>query len=247
MLALCTDSLSNYGLNRIFRFAKKAGFDGIEIALTKDFDTQNAEYIAELVDEYKLPVVAVSAPRKTTKKKVLAAIEMAKKLNCQIVVVQPPDLLNFSLASWLKKEIPLTRKKEQMHICLENSDAKTFFGILPQYAMNSVADLKSFNAVSIDTANVVSKKLDLMKVYDQLKGVIYHIHLADATTSKSHIFPGKGVVPLESLLTKLKVDDYKYAISLRVHEKSLHPGDDKKVVAKLTDAREFYEKYFGKK
>lgn len=244
MLTLCTDSLTNYGLNRIFRFAKDAGYDGIEIAITKDFDTQNADYIAELVKEYKLPVVAVSAARRTSKKKILEAIKMAKKLNCQVVIIQPPDLLKFSLASWIKNEIPQTRKKEKIHICLENSDAKTFFGFLPQYAMNSITDLKKFKAVSINTANIMAKKLDLLKIYKQLKSEIFHIHLADATSSKLHLMPGKGVVPLESLLTKLKEDKYKYAVSLRIKPAELKAGDDKKVMEKLAEAKEFYERYF---
>ena len=59
MIALHTSSLHKYGLNRIFEFAKKAGYDGIEIMVDKNnFDTQNAEYIKELSDEYKLPVIA---------------------------------------------------------------------------------------------------------------------------------------------------------------------------------------------
>lgn len=46
MISLHTSSLSKYGLNRIFEFARDAGFDGIEIAVDKnDYDTQNAEYI----------------------------------------------------------------------------------------------------------------------------------------------------------------------------------------------------------
>lgn len=244
MLTLCSDSLQNYGLHRIFRFAKDAGYDGVEIAITTDFDTQNAEYIQELVKEYELPVVAVSAARRTTKKRVLDAIKMAKDLNCQIVVIQPPDLFNFSLASWIKKEIPETRKREKMHICLENSDAKTFFGILPQYAMNSMADLKKFKAVSIDTANIMAKKLDLLGIYKELKENIYHIHLADATTSKNHIMPGKGAVPLESLLTKLKEDKYRYAISLRIKATELRAGDDQEVMKRLGEAKGFYERYF---
>lgn len=244
MLALCTDSLSRYGLNRVFRFAKEAGFDGVDLAITKDYDSQNGTYIKELSDEYQVPVLSITGSPKTNKKTIEQAIDIAKTVGCEIVVLQPPELFNFRLASWIKKEIPEIRKREKLHICLENTDAKTILGILPQYSLNSMTDLKNFKAVSLDTANIVDKKLDLLKFYDELKEHIYHIHFADATTSKDHILPGRGVVALESLLTKLKEDQYKYAISLRVKASELKAGDDEKVLKRLKKVRSFYEQYF---
>ena len=63
MLILSTDSLKGYGLNRIFDFAKEAGYDGIELVLeTRIYDTQNVDYINSLVKEYGVPVVAVPLP-----------------------------------------------------------------------------------------------------------------------------------------------------------------------------------------
>src|SRR3990167_7469386 len=96
-LLLSTDTLKGYGLNRIFAFAKQAGFDGVDLLIDpKDFDTQNPEYIQGLVTEYGMPVVTIQAPMTSTKKDVIFAIEMAKELNVKVIVVQPPKLLNFS-------------------------------------------------------------------------------------------------------------------------------------------------------
>ena len=69
MISLHTESLSKYGLNRIFAFAKEAGDDGIEIGVNKNiYDTQNADYIKKLSQEYDLPIVALHAPSNGSEK-----------------------------------------------------------------------------------------------------------------------------------------------------------------------------------
>jgi sugar phosphate isomerase/epimerase len=244
VLSITSDSLSNYGLHRVFRFVKEASFDGIEIIMTKDYDTHDANYLQELSNEYKLPIVAISAPDKTTKKRILSAIDIAKKINCQVIVIKAPELLDFKLSAWIKNEIPLIRKKEKLHICLENNDASTFLGILPKYAMNSLNDLTNFKSVCLNTANLASKKIDLMKVYDQLKSVIKHIHLSNSKGATGYLALNHGVLPLESFLTSLKDNNYSGHISLKIRPSELQTEDINKMMNKLKESREFYQKYF---
>ena len=92
MIALHTNSLHKYGLNRIFEFAKKAGYDGIEIGVEKgNFDTQNAEYIKKLSNEYNLPIVALHTPVNGSQKSVEHVIDMAIYLKCPVIVISPPN------------------------------------------------------------------------------------------------------------------------------------------------------------
>jgi sugar phosphate isomerase/epimerase len=101
MITLHTSSLNKYGLNRIFEFTQKAGYDGIEISVDKNnYDTQNAEYIKKLSDEYKLPIAALHAPINGSQKSTEHVIEMATYLKCPVVVVTPPKLLDFKSANW---------------------------------------------------------------------------------------------------------------------------------------------------
>ena len=116
MIALHTSSLHKYGLSRIFGFAKDAGYDGVEIEVDKNnFDTQNAEYIKELSDEYKMPVVALHAPTNATQKSVEHVVDMAVYLKCPVVVITPPKLTDFKFTRWLKKEAPSLRKKKHIN------------------------------------------------------------------------------------------------------------------------------------
>lgn len=245
MIALHTSSLHKYGLNRIFEFAKEADYDGIEIEVDKNnFDTQNAEYIKKLTDEYKLPVLALHAPANGTQKSVEHVIEMAIYLKCPVVVITPPKLTDFKFTRWLKKEAPILRKKKHVQIALANAGGKTFLGFLPERALNNITDLKKFGMVTLDCSMTSSKKEDLIRFYEHLKKLVVHVHLSNVRRHKEYSLPTEGILPLESFLKKLKNNSYKGAISVRVRPAELDAGDDEKVIKKLKKVKNFIEQYF---
>lgn len=248
MLSLHTSSLNKYGLSRIFEFAKSAGYDGIEIGVDKnDFDTQNAEYIKKLSEQYELPIVALHSPQNGSTKSVKHVIEMADYLDCPVVIVTPPKLLDFSFANWLKKEVPEIRKKKRIQIALVNTPGKTILGFLPERMMNNLTDLKKFGMVALDCSSAASKKWgNLMSVYERLKKLVVHVHLSNIKNHKDYALPNQGILPLESFLRKLKANDYKGAISIRVHPSELSAGDDEVVVDKLKKAKAFVDEFFKK-
>lgn len=246
MLTLSTDSLKGYGLNRIFQFAKEAGYDGIDLQIDQtDYDSQNLEYVKKLKEEYGVPIQAVKAPFNASgEKEIKAAIEMARDLDAKVVVIQPPKLLNFKLVSFLKKEIPKIRAKEKISIALENAPSTTFLGIFPEHAMGNLLELKEFKHACIDTSRVAEKGEDIMRVYKSLKSYLVHIHLSNVNKGRKYTMPNDGILPLESLLAKLKQDKYPGAISIKVKPKFLEAGNDEKVLKRLKECKEFYEKYY---
>lgn len=247
MIALHSSSLHKYGLNRIFEFAKEAGYDAIEIQVDKNnYDTQNAEYIKKLSNEFDLLIVALHAPENGTQKSVEHVVDMAIYLKCPVVVVSSPKLTDFKYTRWLKKEAPLLRKKKHIELALSNSGGKTLLGFLPERALNNVADLKKFGRVSLDTSMTSSKKQDLIRFYEKLRKLIVHIHLSNVRRRKEYSLPNDGILPLESFLKKLKDNKYEGAISIRVRPAELDAGDDEKVIKKLKKVKKFVEDYFGK-
>lgn len=245
MITLHTSSLHKYGLNRIFEFAKKAGYDGIEIDVDKNnYDTQNAEYIKNLSKEHGLPVIALHVPTNGTEKSVEHVINMAVYLKCKIVVITPPKITDFKFTRWLKKEVPALRKKKSIQIALNNTSGKTFLGFLPERALNNITDLKKFGMVALDCSALVSKKQDLIRFYEHMKKIIIHVHLSNVHRRKEYSLPNEGILPLESFLKKLKNDKFDGAISVRVRPTELNAGDDEKVVKTLKKVKEFIEDFF---
>lgn len=54
-------------------------------------------------------------------------------------------------------------------------------------------------------------------------------------------------MPLESLLIKLADGGYKGDFTLKVAPKELGVGDDKNVLGKLEEAKEYFQKHFKEK
>lgn len=245
MILLSTDSLRGYGLNRIFEITKEAGYDGIDLSADfGQFDTVNAEYIKRLIKETGVPVHAVSAPKELSPKHIQEIVHLAKEISAKVVVLQPPKILDFKLASWLKKEIPRLREKEFMSIALENAPAGTFLGFIPEHAMSNAQDLKEFKHVSLDTSRIAEQRKDLMRAYSALKKYLVHVHLSNFLRGKKYAPPQEGLMPLESFLTKLKQDRYPGAISIKVMPKFLNAGDDEALIESLKKAKKYYDKYY---
>jgi len=244
MLLFSTDSLKGYGLNRIFQIAKEAKFDGIELVLSNIVDTRDISYVKKLSKSFELPVKVIATEKKTNKKSIRVALEMAQELKSKVVSIYPPKILNFELSSFLKKKAPLLRSKYKIIIALDNAPSENIFGILPQYAMNSSVAQKKFRYASFDTSNIYSHHKDLLSAYEELSRNIVHIHLSNVKDGKIHYFPETGILPLESFLKKLRINKYAYSISLKVNPKFFPIGDNEKVIEMLIKSRKFYEKYF---
>jgi len=247
MIALHTGSLKKYGLNRIFEFAKEADYDGIEIAVDKsNYDTQNAEYIQKLSDEYDLPIVALHAPENGSEKSVKHVTEMAVYLKCPVVVISPPKIFDFKFTNWLKKEAKELRKKKNIQIALTNTGGKTILGFLPERSFNNLIDLKKFGMVSLDCSSTVSKKWDLIRTYEHIKKLVVHVHLSNVRKHKEYALPTDGILPIESFLKKLETNKYNGVLSIRVLPSELSAGDDDKVVKKLKKVKTFIDEYYSR-
>ena len=83
-----------------------------------------------------------------------------------------------------------------------------------------------------------------MSVYGHLKKLVVHVHLSNINKHKEYSLPNEGVLPLESFLKKLKTNNYKGSISIRVRPAELSAGDDDKVVAKLKKVKQFVDEFY---
>lgn len=83
-----------------------------------------------------------------------------------------------------------------------------------------------------------------MSVYGHLKKLVVHVHLSNINKHKEYSLPNEGVLPLESFLKKLKSNDYKGVLSVRVRPSELSAGDDDKVISKLKKAKAFIDEFY---
>lgn len=243
-IAISTDSLKGYGIARIFKFAKELGFDGIDLSLDKkNLDTLDASYVAKTASSIGIPVLSVQAVDNAKQEDLEQAVEIAKKTNAKIVIIQAPKILDRKYAAWLKKEVPTIRKKENISIALENAPNKMWLGFIPERAMNNLTELKKFKHACLDTARVAEKKEDLMYAYGSLHKFLVHVHISNFYRNKGYQILTKGNLPLESFLSKLAVDNFKGVVSLKINPKYLHVREKDEMFKLLKESMDFIKKY----
>lgn len=96
---MSTTSVQPLRLDDAFRLAARAGFDGIEVMITRDRDTQSAAAIRASSERHGLPVISVHAPvllfsshvfGRDPRGKLERSVALAAELDAQTVVVHPP-------------------------------------------------------------------------------------------------------------------------------------------------------------
>ena len=244
MLLFHTDNLPHYGLERIFDFAKKAGYDGLEIGVNRNFDTQNSEYIKALSTRYDLPVKAFSITPKYEEDLATPFQYTVREFEGITMNLIPAQVLSFKYKKWMDEIVPKLARKYNLTACRRNVPTEAMLGFLPNRSDNSVTALRQAGNVCLDLTALALSNEDIMKALQEAGTSLKHVYLSNVHRKMPYSAPMHGVLPLESFLTKLARKDYRGNFTLYVKPKELAEGDDAQVLAKMIEAREFIEKYF---
>ena len=250
---LASGTLYNYGLNRFFSFAKRAGFDGIELILDNSWDTRQPHYIKKLEKDSRIRVLSVHCAMEFVsclgddpKKRLAKSIDIAKKTGAKLIVVHPADSKDKAFFSWVRKNYktiiasakPLITTFENHTGASGNIDSE-FFGIFPHY--------------TLDTSNIATTQSDLIVIYLKNADKIKHIHLSDSDFAKKtdspdliddrHLIPGTGKLPLKNFLKAVKQSGYGGYITIELVPESVGAGkSDTIVLGNLERALSFTKK-----
>ena len=93
MFLVHTDNLPHYGLDRVFEFAKEAGFDGLEVGIKALYDTQNPTYLKELEKRHKIKVKAFSLSERDEEKLMEAFQHTVREFPGATINVNPSQVL----------------------------------------------------------------------------------------------------------------------------------------------------------
>lgn len=254
MLLLSTSSLTWYGLHRIFSFAKKAGYTGLDIALwTLNFDLWDEDYIFELSREFDMPVISLTAPGKSMSKKKLEKIVLiAKKLSVQVITVSPPHITDKD-TKWFGADLMKLKRDIHISICVQNVEPKFLFFVIPEYRNATFSQIKTVTGdTTLDILGVdSSSSMDILKAQAMLGKSVKNIFFSDKKWMKRGILPGWAwgwisYLPLESFLMKLKSTWYGWYITLKVNPAEIWVGNAQRVEQNLEYMKGYYEKHFEK-
>lgn len=251
-----TGSFWMWELERTLGIIAEAGFDAVELMVTRDPRTQNPEIPARLAAREGLRITALHAPMLVVTRGVWGpdarriidrSVTMARSLGCEVVVIHPPYLWELRYQAWLMKELDRFTAQAQVAVAVENM-FRLWIGDRPirGHRWVSPADLDRFNQITLDTSHCGVDEFDILEALDLVGERTVHVHLSDSHLDHrdNHAPPGEGALPLESFVERLPEVGFRGAVSLELDMRE-QSDDPAGAVGSLRRSREFCLEHLG--
>ncbi|HZD16924.1 MAG TPA: sugar phosphate isomerase/epimerase family protein [Actinomycetota bacterium] len=226
---LCsTVSLFGTSLHQAFPLIADAGFEGVEVMVTRDPDTRDPDRLRELSEDHGLVIEAIHAPFLVMSRtvwgtdpvaKISRATELAERVGARLVVVHPPYRWQTAYRRWLDEDLP-GRSETEVRIAIENMFPVRVRGrkVVSVHGGQSLEHLVRHPDVVLDTSHAAVAGLDLFETVSRLGDRLSHIHLSNNAGRgwDSHLPVDQGVLPLDRFLGSVATEGFHGAISLEL-------------------------------
>jgi sugar phosphate isomerase/epimerase len=187
-----TGTLYRLPLLETFRLVREAGFDGCDVVINRGLDDPRYKEILtealSILPAYSLHVPFHRLKAWGTQVEALArCVEMAKELGIRVVNFHPP--------SWYHHEITFYRWFRQIEFGVKKNLYFTF-----------------------DTTHVGTFEYDAVAAFLAFHKTerLRNVHLSDCAGADSHLFLGRGALPVARLLNTMRAVGYDEMVTLEV-------------------------------
>ncbi len=241
---LSTDTLGWYGLDLIFQTAKEQWYDGIDLAMWKNFDARQLAYVQELINKYDIPVEVVQISNKANLKEMNQAVDLAKMINAKVITINAPDFFNIWSYRFLSAHLPAYKHhNKDIKFSIINPEDKAILWIIPKYHYSNKASIikKHLMYLALDVANLQEADLEeqFMKKMANFIPYLSTVYLSDVDhQGRKHIPLGDGSLKIQPLLAKFKQLDYAWYFSVKLELSKQELSDIEKVKLILRKCRD---------
>lgn len=246
-----TDSLPGYGLDLTFQLVKEAWFDGLDIALRKNFDAWNIDYVKKLSETHDLPIKVIQVSNNLNEKEMNKALDLCYGLGADTIAINAPTMFNFKAFTYITDNINRWKKENKsIHFTIINPEDSNIFALpIPKYRFSNIVEIikKYLCYLGLDISNMDSNSLenDFMRRIKDFLPYISVFYLSDKSrTGEDHILPGDGTLKLSFLLQKLKEYWFNRYISTKLKISKTDLADVDKVKLILKRATKYYAEEF---
>jgi hypothetical protein len=252
VILISTSSLVWYWIHKIFQFVSKSWYDWIDLSLREiNYDLWDEDYMFSLINEFKVPILSITAPSIwIDKKKVDKILKIALTTWAQVVTFSPPHFSDTN-SEWFYKYLPKLKKDLSLSICIKNVEPKFIFFVIPKHKSATLIDLMkiTWNSTLDISAIDNSSWLDILKAQNILWDTIKNILVSDRLWPSTKLLPwlsGWGIshLPLESFLMKLKTSSYNGFLTLDINPSEVWVWEEELVLQKLENFKKYYKKYY---
>src|SRR4026209_1815957 len=215
-------------LSWTFRLAAESGYQGVEVMVTKDPESQHPRRIRALAEGFGLTVGALHAPCLLLTRKVWGtdpiekidrSVEAAADAEIPVVVVHPPYRWQRAFRRWLIEDLPSLEERTGIAVAVENMFPVRLAG--RDVTFHSNQDLEQLEGpphLVLDTSHAAVAKHDLIEVRQLFGERLRHVHLSDNAGKgwDSHLPPGGGGLALAWSAPDLAGSGLEGTVSLEV-------------------------------
>lgn len=251
---LSTDTLSWYWLDLIFDTARELNFDGIDLAMRKNFDAWHISYVSDLVQKYNMPVKVVQISNNANIKEMNQWVDLGKELGVEAVSINAPGIWNISSFRFLTSNLPAYKAHNKwVKFSIINPEDKNILWVIPKYYFSSMVEIiKKYRMyLALDVAHVQEEVLEnqFLRKIGNFIPYLSVVYLSDVgKDNKKHLPLWDGVYKLPTLLRKFKQNEYYnfFSLKLDISKKDLADIDKVKVILKKcrTYYKENYEQLY---
>ncbi len=252
-IALSSASVYPLNVHDAFAVAHDLGYDGVEVMVTNNQDSQNTQVLRSLSQKYAQPILAVHAPTLLLTQqvwgkawnKIHRSAQMAHDVGAEVVVAHPPFRWQTGYAESFAEGIRDIENEYGVRIAVENmypwrvrgSDMKAY---LPHWDPVEL----DYQNVTWDFSHASIADQDSLTAIKSLGSRLAHLHLTDgnANNKDAHLVPGDGQQPVRETLQYLKDSEWNGVVAVEVSTRKFkEPGEREELLRRsLEFARESF-------
>ena len=229
-IGMSTSCVFPLPLEDAFRLAGIAGYDGVEIMVTADRQTQDAAHLRSLSRDYDLPILAIHAPvllatqlvwGTSPAAKLEKSAALATAVGASTVVVHPPFRWQALYSRQFERHVDAVAADYGVEVAVEN-----MFGVrvagreVRAYGPSPFPTDLDVRAMTLDFSHAAMAGRDGLEFALAMGPRLRHIHLCDGLGGSlldEHLIPGHGSQPVASVLSYLATTGWNGSIVAEVH------------------------------
>ncbi|RFA16579.1 hypothetical protein B7R22_03665 [Subtercola boreus] len=243
-IGMSTSCVYPLGVEEGFRFASLAGYDGVEVMVTRDEVTQSPDTLLALSEKYGMPILSIHAPvlllthfvwGRDPKVKLEKSADLARAVGASAVVVHPPFRWQSGYAENFLRIVQETTETYGVEIAVENMFPwKVKGSSLAAYSPGWDPVVMDCAAVTLDFSHAALSGRDSLEMAEALGPRLRHVHLCDGSGSldegrvfDEHLLPGYGGQPVQEVLAFLSANDWDGSVVAEVNTRKAKTEEER--------------------
>jgi sugar phosphate isomerase/epimerase len=256
-IGLSTASVWPRPVEVAFRLAAELGYDGVEVMVWVDRDSQDIGSLRRYARRYGVRVLALHSPCLLITQRVWSpdpevrlrtSVRVAQDLGARTVVVHPPFRWQRRYVDGFADLVAELEGEGGPAVAVENMFPVRPPGLRRQVAVSAFAPSvdptdAGHRHYTLDLSHTAAAGVDAVALAARMGSGLRHVHLADGTgTPKDeHLVPGRGGQPCAEICEDLRDNDFAGQVVLEVNTR--HAANPAAQVRDLAEALLFAQSH----